>query len=134
MKLIFILLMFVALNVGATDYTIVKSGDNCTIYTSSVSSNNTVYITEYKLVEPFTISQLQSIRLPKELWYKLDDPDGVYDTRLAAVQQTLIDADNTINSGKEYIDELEFRIVVGILFSIIIIGLLVYSLILVCRS
>jgi len=107
MKSLFIVVfMFVALNSWATDYIIVRNGDQTTIYQHTVSSNDNVYLGVFPLNNP-SVDMLKQIGLPTHLWGRLNLSDGIYDTRLDEYQQQLFAANGQLEDDKLYIQELK---------------------------
>ena len=107
-KLFAIVFMFVALNSWATDYVIVKNGEQTTIYQHTVGSSGNVYMSVFPLTNP-SVNMLTQIGLPSHLWGRLNLSDGIYDTRLDECQQQLAAANGQLEDDKTYIQELETR-------------------------
>lgn len=99
--------LLVASMVHATEYAIAKANDATTIYVIDNNGSNAEYINTYVLSPKPTISELQSIGLPAHLWPILDQGNQVYDTRLIAANNSIIEHQSQIEDNDAYINTLE---------------------------
>jgi hypothetical protein len=109
MRQLFIaLFMSLAINAIASDYVIIRAGEEVRVYEINVSSNGTTYLTIYPLKNP-SVDMLRNMNLPKELWGQMEGVDGIYDTRLVEANNQLMLANQLVDGDREYIQELRDR-------------------------
>lgn len=133
-KLMLFSMMFVAINAIASEYIIVRNGEQTTIYDLTIGTNSTNYISTFPLTNP-TVDMLKQIGLPGYLWDQLNESDGIYDIRLVECKAQLTAANAQLSNDTEYIQELEdarglYRLV-AIALTVII---LIMSLVIITNS
>jgi len=105
-KLFIVLFVIIGLNTWATDYVIVRNGNQSTIYDITTGSSGTVYLSVFPLTNP-SVDMLKQIGLPGYLWSQLNASDGIFDTRLEECKSQLNAANAQLSNDTTYIDELE---------------------------
>lgn len=121
--------LLVASIAHATEYVIAKASDNVTIYVIDNEGSGAEYINTFVLTTKPTISELQSIGLPSNLWSILDQGDIVYDTRLIAAKNIINGCQSRINEDASYIKKTEsdkiILIIIFIIFVLICLGVII---------
>lgn len=108
-KLFTVVLILVAVNGMATEYIIVRNGNETIVHTLSVGASGSNYVSTYPLSNP-TVNTLADIGLPTYLWGLTKTEDGVYDTRLEECKANLVAANAQLSDDTEYINELEQKV------------------------
>lgn len=105
-KLFSALLVLLAFNAIAADWTIIRSSGEVRIYQTTISSNGTTWLSVYPLTNP-TVDMLENVGLPKNLWGQVVGADGIYSSQLDECNNQLMLAKQLSDNDEEYINELE---------------------------
>lgn len=117
-------LLVLAINVMATEFVIVRNGEQSTIYRMDVGYNGNTYLGVFPINNP-SVDMLIMTGLPSNLWGQLKESDGIYDTRLITANELLTVANAQLYTQNEEINNLEsdksmFRFFTILLFLIIL--------------